>query len=245
MLPNTIGVESLVRFTFSIEYQKGQDNAAADALSWVTLKLDAGTVKSILDGVTEGFTERADTHNLVVAEADEEIRKQVGETVIVARAAQVHVNLHVTDWWLPNRRIQYLRLGSNGSLTGKCRDIRQEWKKLMLYQGALYHCHTPTGKLEEVLQFIVPMAHWVADTSFFLYNYNSSTKGQVLNIWFGLKIKFVVVSTSSVVPSQVRWFFLLRNVFCTINHDEMKGVHIVGYRFISFGLLLVSWYNIL
>ena len=26
-------VESLVRFTFSIEYQKGQDNAATDALS--------------------------------------------------------------------------------------------------------------------------------------------------------------------------------------------------------------------
>ena len=31
---------------------------------------------------------------------------------------------------------------------------------------------------------------------------------------------FVVVSTSSVVWSQVRWFFLMRNVFCTINHDE-------------------------
>ena len=26
-------VESLVRFTFSIEYQKGQDNAATDALN--------------------------------------------------------------------------------------------------------------------------------------------------------------------------------------------------------------------
>ena len=32
----------------------------------------------------------------------------------------------------------------------------------MLYQGALYHDHTPTGELEEVLQFIVPKAHWVA-----------------------------------------------------------------------------------
>ena len=32
----------------------------------------------------------------------------------------------------------------------------------MLYQGALYHCHNPTGKLEEVLQFMVPMAHHVA-----------------------------------------------------------------------------------
>ena len=31
---------------------------------------------------------------------------------------------------------------------------------------------------------------------------------------------FVVVSTSSVVWSQVRWFFVLRYVFCAINHDE-------------------------
>ena len=32
----------------------------------------------------------------------------------------------------------------------------------MIYQGALYHHHTPTGKLEEVLQFVVPMVHQVA-----------------------------------------------------------------------------------
>ena len=38
----------------------------------------------------------------------------------------------------------------------------QEPKKLMLYRGALYHGHTPTGKLEEVLHFVVPMFHWVA-----------------------------------------------------------------------------------
>ena len=30
-----------------------------------------------------------------------------------------------------------------------------------------------------------------------------------------------VVSTSSVVWSQVRWFFLLRVVFRAINHDEI------------------------
>ena len=37
--------------------------------------------------------------------------------------------------------------------------ISQEWKKLTLYQGALYHHHTPAGKLEKVLQFVVPKAH--------------------------------------------------------------------------------------
>ena len=33
---------------------------------------------------------------------------------------------------------------------------------------------------------------------------------------------FVVVSTSSVVQSQVRQFFLLEYIFCTINHEEQK-----------------------
>ena len=33
-----------------------------------------------------------------MAEADEEIHKPVLETVILARAAQPCVNLHVTDW---------------------------------------------------------------------------------------------------------------------------------------------------
>ena len=36
------------------------------------------------------------------------------------------------------------------------------------------------------------------------------------------KFVMVVVSTSSVVWSQVRWFFLLEYIFCTINHDEQK-----------------------
>ena len=46
--------------------------------------------------------------------------------------------------------------------------------------------------------------------------------GQACHVWLFCKLIIVVVSTSSVVLSQVRWFFLLRNVFCTINHDEMK-----------------------
>ena len=50
----------------------------------------------------------------------------------------------------------------------------------------------------------------------FSFYYTSSTIGQVLCV-LGY---FVVVSTSSVVWSQVRQFFLMRNVFCTINHDE-------------------------
>ena len=50
-------VESLARFNFSIEYQKGKANAPADGLSHVMMRLDAVTVKSILDRVTMGMTE--------------------------------------------------------------------------------------------------------------------------------------------------------------------------------------------
>ena len=149
-----------------------------DALSQVTLKLDAGTMKSTLDGVTMGMTERADAHNPVVTKADEEIHKQVKETVILTRATQVHVNLHVTDWvtaqqedpifktmikWISNCKVWDLKhlLGDDAN-TEEGKTILQEGKKLMLYQGVLYHHHTPTGKLEEVLQSVVPTAHWAA-----------------------------------------------------------------------------------
>ena len=91
-------VESLVGFTFSIEYQKGWGNAAADALYSVTLRLDAETVKSILDRVTMGLTGRVDAHDPVVAETDEEIHKHIQEAVIQAKATTMCVNLHVTDW---------------------------------------------------------------------------------------------------------------------------------------------------
>ena len=68
-------IESLAGFTFSIEYQKGRDNAVADALSHVTSKLNAETVNSILDGVTIGTTGRADVHDPMVAEADKGIHQ--------------------------------------------------------------------------------------------------------------------------------------------------------------------------
>ena len=149
-----------------------------DALNQVTSKQDTETMKSILDGVTVETMERVDTHDPMVAEADEEIHKQVQETVILARATQACINLHVTDWltakkedpilktvikWISNWRVQDLKhlLGDDGN-TEEGKTILQEQKKLLLYQEAFYHCYTPTGKLEEVLQCVVPMVHWVA-----------------------------------------------------------------------------------
>ena len=171
-------VNSLVIFTFSIEHPKGWDNAATDALSWLTLKLDAETVMSILERVTIGMRERVDAHNLTVAKADEEIHKQVQETAILTRATWVHVNLHVTDWvgiqqkgpilkavneWISKWKVQDLKhLLRDDANKKEGKTILWEWKKLTFYQGALYNQHTPTDKLKEVLWFIVPKDHWVA-----------------------------------------------------------------------------------
>ena len=92
MFPKHWWVESIARFTFSIECQKGQENAATDALSQVALKLGAETVKSILNGVIMGMTERADAQDTMVVEANEEIHQPVEETAILARATQTYVN---------------------------------------------------------------------------------------------------------------------------------------------------------
>ena len=95
------------------------------------------------------------------------IHNQVQETVILAKATQVHVDLHVADWvatqqedlilktvidWVSNQKVHNLKhlLGKDAD-TEEGKTILKEWKKLTLYQGAFYHHHMPTSKLEEVL----------------------------------------------------------------------------------------------
>ena len=56
-----------------------------------------------------GLTARMDVDDPVVAETDEEIHKHVQEAAIQTRATHVHVNLHVTDWWPLNGKIQCSR----------------------------------------------------------------------------------------------------------------------------------------
>ena len=183
-------VEFPAQFTFSIECQKGHDNVAMGALSHVTLKLNAETMKYILDGVAVGNMERADAHDLAVAQADEEIHKPSQETAILPQAA--HVHLHVTDWvttqqedppvkvaieWISIQKVQDLKhlLGDDANAE-EGKTILWEWRKITLYQGALYNCHTPPGGLEEVLWFLVPKAHWVAAMNG--CNYDAGHQGQ-------------------------------------------------------------------
>ena len=116
-------------------------------------------------------------HNPVVAETDEEILKHIQEAAVQAKATHMHVSLYMTEWvatqwehpvlkatidWIPNQKVQNRKHLLEDDTNTEGMAILWEQKNLMLYQKALYHCHTLAGKMEEVLQFVVPMAHQVA-----------------------------------------------------------------------------------
>ena len=86
-------VGALVKCNFQSEYQKGWDNAVADALSWITTRLGAEAVQAILDGATTGASQRVEGENPTVIEGDQQREKEVWVT-----AGWVLVEMHVTDW---------------------------------------------------------------------------------------------------------------------------------------------------
>ena len=49
-------MSTLAKYDFWLEYQKGRDNAVADALSQVTTCLPTEAMQSILDGATVGMS---------------------------------------------------------------------------------------------------------------------------------------------------------------------------------------------
>ena len=50
-------VRTLAKYAFWLEYQKGQDNAVADALSWVTTHLPPEAMQAVLDEATVGTSQ--------------------------------------------------------------------------------------------------------------------------------------------------------------------------------------------
>ena len=86
-------VGMLVSFEFTLEYQKGADNGAADALSWVPVCRNHEMVKSLLEGALVGAPDRGE------AEASEEllcehVRLENKACLKVAKLAP----MHIVDW---------------------------------------------------------------------------------------------------------------------------------------------------
>ena len=86
-------VSALAKYDFQLEHQKGQDNAVADTLSWVTTCLEPEAVQAILDGATVCTSQRAEGENPTIIKSDQQLEKEVR-----VAAGQVLVEMHVTYW---------------------------------------------------------------------------------------------------------------------------------------------------
>ena len=73
-------VSALAKYDFQLEYQKGQDNSVADALSWVMAHLGLETVQAVLDRATVGTSQRAEREDPTVIEGDQQLEKEVQVT---------------------------------------------------------------------------------------------------------------------------------------------------------------------
>ena len=70
-------ISALAKYDFWLEYQKGQDNAVADALSWVTTHLDPEAVQAVFDGAAIGTSQRAEGENPAIIEGDQQLEWEV------------------------------------------------------------------------------------------------------------------------------------------------------------------------
>ena len=169
-------VSALAAFQFKLEYQKGANNGAADALSRVPISHNRQTVQSLLEGAIVGASDRGE------AEANEGLLE---EHEHLSREARVQVAklelMHIVHWeqaqevdvalarcckWLclrkgmlPPRRDTLLKecLGAEAEMEqGKMFfHIRNS---LILNKGLMYVNTTPKGETEGVLAFIIPVA---------------------------------------------------------------------------------------
>ena len=86
-------VNALAKYDFQLEYQKGQDNAAADALGRITTRLPPEAVQAVLDRVAVGTPQWAEVENATVVE-----NNQCLDQEIHVATRRVLVEMHVTDW---------------------------------------------------------------------------------------------------------------------------------------------------
>ena len=119
-------MSALAKCNFQLEYQKGQDNAVADALSWVTTRLEPEAVLAVMDWATVGTSQRVERENPAIIKSDQQMTQEVWVTM-----GQILVEMHVTDWaaaqkedpelnevwqWLESKKKADLR-----TLLGECR----------------------------------------------------------------------------------------------------------------------------
>ena len=84
---------ALASFPFELEYQKGTDNSAADALSWVPISHNRETVQSLLERAIVRTANRGE------AKASEELLEEHEHLSQEARVQVAKLEpMHIIDW---------------------------------------------------------------------------------------------------------------------------------------------------
>ena len=68
-------VSALAKYNFLLEYQKGWDNAVADALSQVIIHPELETVQAILDGATVGTSQGVEREDPAIIKGDQQLEQ--------------------------------------------------------------------------------------------------------------------------------------------------------------------------
>ena len=168
-------VGTLASFQFELEYQKGADNGAADALSQVPISHSRETIQSLLEGAIVGAANRGEAkaskelleeHEHLSQEARVQAAKLEPMHIVDLEVAQeADTALAACHKWLCLRKDMPLPwwdsflkecLGAEAGMEqGKMFfHIRNS---LILSKGLMYVSCTPKGETEGVLAFVIPV----------------------------------------------------------------------------------------
>ena len=165
----------LASFQFELEYQKGTDNGATDALSQVPISHSWETIQSLLEGVTVGVADRGE------AKASEELLKEHEHLSQEARVQMAKLEpMHIVDWeeaqeagaalagchkWLRLRKDMLLPW--RDTFLKECLGVEAEMEQgkmffhmrnsFVLNKGLMYVSTTLKGETEGVLAFVIPV----------------------------------------------------------------------------------------
>ena len=168
-------VRPLASFQFELEYQKGADNGAADALSWVPISHSQETVQSLLEGVIIGAADRGE------AKASEELWEEHEHLSQEARVQAVKLEpMHIVDWevaqeagatlarcckWLCIRKDTLLQ--HRDTFLKECLGAEADMEQgkmffhihnsLVLSKGLMHASTTLKGETEGALAFVIPV----------------------------------------------------------------------------------------
>ena len=168
-------VGTLASFQFELEYQKGADNGAADALNQVPICHSQETIQSLLEGVIVGAADWGEVR------ASEELLEEHEHLSQEVRVQAVKLApMHIVDWeeaqegdaalatcrkWLHLRRDT--PLPKQDALVKECLGVEAETEQgkmffhichsLVLNKGLIYMSTNPKCETEGVLAFVGPV----------------------------------------------------------------------------------------